>query len=56
MIEVKNITKKFVGTKAVDDLSFSIKMGDIVGFLGPNGAGTWRLMRRKKMKEKVYEY
>lgn len=45
MIEVKNITKNFANTKAVDDLSFSIKMGDIVGFLGPNGAGKTTTMR-----------
>ena len=39
MIEVKNITKKYGKTLAVDDISFSIKEGEIVGLLGPNGAG-----------------
>ncbi len=39
MIEVKNLTKRYSAHKAVDDISFSIKKGEIVGFLGPNGAG-----------------
>ena len=39
MIEIKNLVRKF-GTKyALDDVSFSVKKGEIVGFLGPNGAG-----------------
>ena len=39
MIEVKNITKKYGNVVAVDDISFTIKDGEIVGLLGPNGAG-----------------
>lgn len=39
MIEVKNITKKYGNFVAVDDISFTIKDGEIVGLLGPNGAG-----------------
>lgn len=39
MIEVKNVTKKYGSFVAVDDISFSVKEGEIVGFLGPNGAG-----------------
>lgn len=39
MIEVKNVTKKYGNFIAVDDISFTIKEGEIVGFLGPNGAG-----------------
>ena len=39
MIEVKNLTKRYAAHKAVDNISFSIKKGEIVGFLGPNGAG-----------------
>ena len=38
-IEVSNITKKFNNFTAVDNISFSIKNGEIFGFLGPNGAG-----------------
>ena len=39
MIEVKNLTKKFNDFIAVDNLSFSVKKGEIFAFLGPNGAG-----------------
>lgn len=39
MIEVKNVTKKYGSFVAVDDISFKIKEGEIVGFLGANGAG-----------------
>lgn len=39
MIEVKNITKKYGDTTAVDNISFEVKDGEVVGFLGPNGAG-----------------
>lgn len=45
MIEVSDLTKRF-GTKvAVDDLSFSVKKGEVLGFLGPNGAGKSTTMR-----------
>ena len=39
MIEVSHVTKKYGNIVAVDDLSFSVKSGEILGFLGPNGAG-----------------
>ena len=39
MIEVKNVTKKYGKTIAVDNISFTINDGEIVGLLGPNGAG-----------------
>jgi len=38
-IEVRNLTKKFDDFTAVDNISFSINMGEIFGLLGPNGAG-----------------
>lgn len=39
MIEVKNVSKKYGKFYAVRDISFTIKEGEIVGFLGRNGAG-----------------
>ena len=39
MIEVKNITKKYGNFIAVENISFTVKDGEIVGLLGPNGAG-----------------
>ncbi len=45
MIEVENLTKKFNGFLAVDDISFSIQKGEIFAFLGPNGAGKTTTIR-----------
>lgn len=39
MVEIKNLVKNYGSKTAVDDISFSIKSGEVVGFLGPNGAG-----------------
>lgn len=39
MIKVRHLTKKYGSITALDDVSFSVKKGEIVGFLGPNGAG-----------------
>jgi ABC-2 type transport system ATP-binding protein len=45
MIEVKNLTKYYGKRLAVDDISFNVGKGEIVGFLGPNAAGKTTTMR-----------
>ena len=45
MIEVRNVTKSFGPTVALNDVSFSLKQGEILGFLGPNGAGKSTAMK-----------
>jgi ABC-2 type transport system ATP-binding protein len=44
-IVVQNVTKKFGTQKAVDDVSFTVKTGEVLGFLGPNGAGKTTTMK-----------
>lgn len=44
-IEVKKVTKNYGEQKALNDVSISIKPGEIVGFLGPNGAGKSTIMK-----------
>ncbi|WP_018253086.1 ABC transporter ATP-binding protein [Salinispora mooreana] len=39
VIEVKQLTKRYGGTVAVDELTFTVLPGRVTGFLGPNGAG-----------------
>ena len=39
IIEVKNLVKQYKELKAIDDLSFEVKKGEILGLLGPNGSG-----------------
>ena len=44
-IEVKNVTKIYGAQKALDNISFNVEPGHIVGFLGPNGAGKSTMMK-----------
>lgn len=39
VIEIKNLTKEYKKIKAIDDLSFNVQNGEILGLLGPNGSG-----------------
>lgn len=45
MIEIRKLTKKYRDLTAVDNISFNIEKGDILGFLGRNGAGKSTTMR-----------
>lgn len=45
MIEIKNLTKKIDNNIILNDLTFSVKKGEILGFLGPNGAGKTTTMK-----------
>lgn len=45
IIEINNVTKRFNGVTAVDNLSFIAESGKIYGFLGPNGAGKTTTIR-----------
>jgi ABC-2 type transport system ATP-binding protein len=45
MIDVSNLTKRYAGKTAVEDVSFQVERGEIVGLLGPNGAGKSTTMR-----------
>lgn len=44
LLELKNITKEFSGTQVLEDVSFKIHPGEIVGLVGENGAGKTTLM------------
>jgi ABC-2 type transport system ATP-binding protein len=38
-LEVRHLTKRYKGITAVDDVNFTIRAGEILGYVGPNGAG-----------------
>jgi ABC-2 type transport system ATP-binding protein len=44
-ITVSNLTKTYGPQKAVDDISFTVRTGEVLGFLGPNGAGKTTTMK-----------
>jgi len=45
VIEVRGLTKRFGEVLAVDQMSFEVEAGSVVGFLGPNGAGKTTTLR-----------
>lgn len=45
MIEVRNLSKSYGATLALDNISFTVPTGQIMGFLGPNGAGKSTTMK-----------
>ncbi len=45
MIEVQNLEKSYNDVKALNDVSFTVKPGEVIGLLGPNGAGKTTLMK-----------
>jgi ABC-2 type transport system ATP-binding protein len=45
MLEIDGLVRHFEGVHAVDDISFSVDRGKVLGFIGPNGAGKTTTMR-----------
>ncbi len=44
ILKVKNVSKSFSGVQAVDDISFELSKGDVLGIIGPNGSGKTTLI------------
>ncbi len=45
MLELRRVSKRFIGIPAVDDVSFSARTGEVTGYLGPNGSGKSTTMK-----------
>jgi branched-chain amino acid transport system ATP-binding protein len=45
LLSVKNVSVRFGGLTAIDDVSFEVRPGELLGLIGPNGAGKTTMMR-----------
>ena len=45
MLELRDVSKRFIGTLAVDRVSFCARAGEVTGYLGPNGSGKSTTMK-----------
>ena len=45
MLELRNVSKRFTGITAVDNVSFQARPGEVTGYLGPNGSGKSTTMK-----------
>ena len=45
MLELRGVSKHFLGIPAVDDVSFIARAGEVTGYLGPNGSGKSTTMK-----------
>ena len=45
MLELRNVSKRFSGIAAVDNISFQARPSEVIGYLGPNGSGKSTTMK-----------
>ena len=45
MLELRDVSKRFIGILAVDRVSFCARAGEVTGYLGPNGSGKSTTMK-----------
>ena len=57
LAKVKGVTKTFNNHRALDDVNFEIKMGNVIGLLGPNGSGKTTTIKiiREELEKIIFE-